>query len=186
MQDKFFTLNEVSKYLKIPKSTLYKLSQRGKIPSIKIGKQLRFRKSSLDNWLSVKEAKLTAAPTKKAKRILLVDDDPLVLKTLAQLLQKHGYIVEPAESGEEALEKAKKSRFDLLVTDIRMPGMDGIETIKRLRQFNADTRRQRIPEIIITGYIDPQSQKEAQTLGISDYLYKPFSIDDFISAVQKN
>ncbi|MCM8797822.1 MAG: helix-turn-helix domain-containing protein [Candidatus Omnitrophica bacterium] len=55
MEEEFFTLEEVSKYLKIPKSTLYKLSQQGKIPSCKIGKQLRFRKSSLDKWISQKE-----------------------------------------------------------------------------------------------------------------------------------
>jgi excisionase family DNA binding protein len=190
--DSFLTLNEVCQYLKISKSTIYKLSEQGKIPSAKIGKQLRFRKSSLDRWLSEKEKQAlpiyttTDKASAKPKNILLIDDDPLVLKSVSKLLKSHGYEVELAASGEEALEKARKSNFNLLIADIRMPGMDGIETIKRIRHLNASARRPAVPEIIITGYIDTNAQKEAAKLGINDYLYKPFSISDFINAVQKN
>jgi len=190
MQDNLFTLIELSKYLKIPKSTLYKLSQRGKIPSVKIGKQLRFRQSSLDKWFAVKENRSIYTPVPKPlpkpKNILLIDDDPLVLKTVGRLLQSHGYKIEQAASGEEAIEKAQNSRFDLIISDIRMPGINGIETLKRIRDLNANANRPAIPEIIITGYIDTQAQQEAANLGISDYLYKPFSIDEFMHAVSKN
>lgn len=198
MEDEFFTINEVSKYLKIPKSTIYKLSQKGQIPSSKIGKQLRFRKSSLDKWLSEKETRSRGNidetfPTpdtprlnsQQTKFVLLIDDDELVLKTLARFLKTYGYNVEPAQSGEEALKKIEKASFDLVITDIRMPGVDGIETIKRIREFHRQRHQPLIPEIIITGYIDTQSQREAESLGITDYIYKPFAIPDFIKTVKK-
>lgn len=187
MEEKFFTLQEISQYLNISKSTLYKLSQRKKIPSVKIGKQLRFRKSSIDNWLTEKElgALPPAGAVIKPRFILLVDDDPLVLKTLSRFLVSRNFRVEAAQSGEEALEKAGKFNFDLLITDMKMPGIDGIGTIKGIRQIRSKGNKPPIPEIIITGYIDTKAQTEAESLGITDYLYKPFIISDFIQTVKE-
>lgn len=185
MDDRFFTIDEVAKYLKIPKSTLYKLSEKGKIPSVKIGKQLRFRKSSLNQWLSEKENQSDKDINAKAKNILLVDDDTLVLKTVGKLLRMHGYNVEPAESGEEALKKVGNCGFDLIIADVRMPGIDGIQTIQEIRQLQLSQNRSSIPEIIITGYMDTQKQQEAERLGITDYIYKPFATVDFIRTVKE-
>jgi len=186
MDDKLFTIDEVSAYLNIPKSTIYKLSQTSKIPSIKIGKQLRFRESSIDNWLSHNESgSINKDKPATKKHILLIDDDQLVLKTLANFLRPHGYNVEPVESGEEALKKASTSHFNLIITDIRMPGIDGIETIKRLRELNQKQNKLMTPEIIITGYADTEKEKEAERLGIKDYIYKPFMTNEFISKVEK-
>ena len=184
MEEKIFTLKDVSQYLKIPKSTLYKLSEKGQIPSVKIGKQLRFRKSSLNQWLSEKENQSDKDISVKAKNILLVDDDTLVLKTVGKLLRMHGYNVEPAESGEEALKKVENCGFDLVIADVRMPGMDGIQTIQKIRQFQLSQNRPAIPEIIITGYMDTQKQQEAEGLGITDYIYKPFATVDFIRTIK--
>jgi len=190
MEDKLLTLTEVSAYLKIPKSTLYKLVEKKEMPSCKIGKQLRFRKSSLDSWLSDKENKLTppeTPPKPKAKQLLLIEDDELVSKAIARLLKTHGYTLEVAYSGEEALEKVKnlKLAFDLIITDIRMPGIDGIETLKRIREFYQALSRPHPAEIIITGYTDGKPEQEAQELGISDYLYKPFVTTDFMRTIEK-
>jgi excisionase family DNA binding protein len=196
MEDKFFTIEDVARYLKIPKSTLYKLSQKGRIPSVKIGKQLRFRKSSLDNWLNKEEHQSTRAPehqdsepanslTRKPGNILLIDDDTLVLKAVSKLLQLHGYSVTAAESGQSALEKIKDAVFNLVITDIRMPGLDGIETIKRIREFNMDSNRPQAPEIIITGYTDPAVELKAAELGITDYVYKPFLNSEFMDIVNR-
>lgn len=189
-QDQFLTLDEVSKYLKIPKSTLYKLSQRGKIPSLKIGKQLRFRKTSLDIWVTEKEkgssiSKDETPQPQKPKHVLLIDDDELVLKTLARILKTNGYDVEPAENGEEALGKARNLNFDLVITDMRMPGMDGIETIKRIREVNRIANKPSTPEIIISAYMDTEAERQAQNLGITDYVYKPFAVNDFMDTVKR-
>jgi len=192
MEERLFSIDEISKYLNIPKSTIYKLSQDKKIPSVKIGKQLRFRKSSIDKWLSEKESHnaspifVNNSPDQKqaSKRILLVDDDQMVLKTITKLLAVYGYAVEPAESGEEALLKVKAADFDLLITDIRMPGINGIETIKRMRELNANTTKSGMPEIVITGFADTAIEEQARSIGITDYMYKPFATTDFIKTVE--
>lgn len=179
MEDKLFTLDEVVEYLNISKSTLYKLSQRKELPSVKIGKQLRFRKSSLDIWLAKKEGR-----DLKPKHLLLVEDDKLVLKSIGRLLNTHGYLIDTAENADEALEKVKKNTFDLIISDVRMPGMDGIEAIKRIREFNYGLKRPVLPEIVITGYLDTEAQQRADNLGIKDYIHKPFSTEDFLKVVE--
>lgn len=185
-EEKFFTIYEVSNYLKIPKSTIYKLSQSGRLPSCKIGKQLRFKKSSIDKWLHEQETRATKEKTVYARSILLIDDDKLVLKALSRFLHMHGYNVEPAESGEEALEKITKHhiKIDLVITDIRMPGIDGIETIKRLREFHHKHHSRSVPEIVITGFMDQEAELEAEKLGIRDYIYKPFVTTEFIKTIE--
>lgn len=187
MEDTFLSIEEVVEYLKIPKSTIYKLSQKGQIPSLKIGKQLRFRKSSLDKWLIEKEqgSLVVESGVPNQKQILLIDDDSLVLKTLSRLLESSGYRVEPVQSGEEALERIRKLNFDLVITDIRMPGIDGIETIKRIRDVYRKSNKSPISEIIITGYIDTEAQHQAERLNISDYVHKPFAISNFLDLVRK-
>lgn len=198
MEDKFFSINEVSAYLKIPKSTLYKLSETGKIPSVKIGKQLRFRKSSLDRWFSGKETdSFVCAPCAplalqagqesqpKIKNVLVVDDDKLVLKSIAAFLNTCGYNVDSAGSGEEALEKVKSKSFDLIIADVRMAGLDGIETIEKIREFCNKSKKTPPQEIIITGYMDTEAEQRANKLGITDYIYKPFAVTDFIGIVKK-
>ena len=196
MEDEFFSINEVSTYLKIPKSTLYKLSETGKIPSVKIGKQLRFRKSSLDKWVSKQEREslipdseppLALAITQEAKPkdVLIIDDDHLLLKSIAKFLKIYGYNTESVLSGIEALEKVKNTNFDLIIADVRMAGLDGIETIEKIREFYIKSKKTLPQEIIITGYMDTIAEKRASRLGIEDYIYKPFAISDFISVVKK-
>ena len=186
MDEKFFTLDEVSKYLNIPKSTIYKLSQTVKMPSVKIGKQLRFRKSSIDSWITVKEGRKPETKNKEAKYILLIDDDQSVLKTIANFLRINGYNVEPVESGEEALKQAEKRNFNLIISDIKMSGMNGIETIKRIRELNRAQSRPAAREIFITGYADGDVEQEAERLGVADFIYKPFVTDEFIKIIENN
>ncbi|MFA4889979.1 MAG: response regulator, partial [Candidatus Omnitrophota bacterium] len=179
-QDEVFSLAEVSAYLKIPKSTIYKLCQKGKLPAVKIGKQLRFRKSSLEQWFKEKES-----IQQPAKAILVIDDDPLVLKSLAKFLKTRGYSVDTAQDAQEAFAKVEKLKFDLIVTDIRMPKINGIEAIKRIRLINRQYNRAQVPEVIISGYLDTAAEQEAQSLGVGDYLYKPFALNDFMQVVQE-
>lgn len=196
MEDKFFSLNELSAYLKIPKSTLYKLSETGKIPSVKIGKQLRFRKSSLDKWVSEKERgslipfsepPLSPLATQEAKprNVLIIDDDPLVIKSIGKLLRIYGYNTETALSGTEALERVKSKSFDLVIADVRMSGLDGIETIARIREFCRNLQQPLPQEVVITGYMDTTAEERASRLGIEDYLYKPFALSEFLGTVRK-
>jgi excisionase family DNA binding protein len=192
MEDKLLTIGEVSKYLRIPQSTIYKLSRKKELPSCKIGKQLRFRKSSVDGWLTAQEAadaKIDNRPSGQAaaKRILLIDDDAIVLRTMTKFLQRAGYHVEPANNGEEAVAKVRTGRpdFDLIITDVRMPGIDGIETIKTIRGLLTKRKKPSVPEIVITGYMNPDAERQAQRLKIADYVHKPFSIGEFLETINR-
>lgn len=119
------------------------------------------------------------------KTILIIDDDRLVLKTLARYLKNCGFSVVQAMSGVEALEKVEISVPDLIISDIRMPGMSGIETIRRIRE-QANNHKKSIPVIVITGYAGDEPSIQDGTLGIAGYLYKPFEIDEFIKVVKDN
>ena len=132
-------------------------------------------------------------PNIHVKDILLIDDEVLITKTLSGLLGKQGYVsVTAVNSGEEALKaisnlkSKKKKEFDLIITDIRMPGLDGIKTIRRIKEVVHQTDGRQSPVIFMTGYGGNQSQKDAEDLGYVDFLYKPFDIDDFLGTVRKH
>jgi len=120
-----------------------------------------------------------------AKRILLIDDEELITKSLSRLLSKEGYEVIISKSGLEGLEQVKQGIFDLIVSDVRMPDMDGIETITKIRQYLKKSGKKTIPEILITGYADAGKFEKATDLKITDYIYKPFETADFIAAVKR-
>jgi YesN/AraC family two-component response regulator len=120
-----------------------------------------------------------------AKNILIIDDEELVTESLKRLLKKEGYNAEIAKSGKEALEKVKKTVFDLIISDVRMPEMDGIETIKQIRVHLEKTGKKPIPEVLITGYADADKYENANELEIADYLYKPFDNAEFLRIVKK-
>lgn len=120
------------------------------------------------------------------KNILVIDDENLVSKSLKRLLSKEGFNAVVAASGEEAIEKLKAANFDLVICDVRMPKLDGIETIERLRQVQKEAGRKPIPEIFITGYADEDRYKSALKLGVTDYIFKPFDIQQFLEAIKKN
>ncbi len=119
------------------------------------------------------------------KRILVIDDDILVLKSVSALLRRQGYVVEEVQSGMEALEKIETNIFDLIVCDMRMPCMDGIQTVTEIRNRIKEKKCPAIPEIILTGYAEESLKKKASLMKVACYLYKPFDISEFIAAVQK-
>lgn len=120
------------------------------------------------------------------KKILVIDDEELVIKSVEKILKKEGYKVIVCRRGAEAIDAVKKEHIDLIVCDIRMPNLSGIETIKTIRDIRQQHSQLRIPEILMTGYADQEANAEAEKLMVSDYLYKPFDLRDFLSSVKKN
>ncbi len=115
-----------------------------------------------------------------AEKILVVEDDPLMLSALEILLEDEGYDVATASSGMEAIEKAKSERYDLVVSDVRMAEMDGIETLTNVKQQQPDAR-----SIVITGYASPDIPVQAIKLGVDDYIMKPFDDRQFVASVKR-
>ncbi len=107
---------------------------------------------------------------KATKRVLVIDDDPVVGKSFDRVLAAKGYAVITATSGEEALDRLAREDYDVVYTDIRMPGLDGMEVARRVR-----ASRPWLPVVIITGYGTPANESEAKTLGVEAFLHKPLS-----------
>ena len=117
------------------------------------------------------------------KKILLIDDDILVLKTLSKLLTREGYLIESAKTALEGLEKAKNLQVDLIICDIKMPQLDGIELVNELREFNKAEHRHNVPIMFITGYASENLPAEAVRLGITHYIIKPFDLKTLLNSV---
>jgi len=113
------------------------------------------------------------------RNILLVDDEEVVCRGCQRIFEEEGYTVQMALSGKEGLEKAHKERFDVIITDLKMPDMSGLDVIKDIKQNQPD-----VPVIMITGYASVQTAVEATKIGADDYIPKPFNPDEIIEAVE--
>ena len=118
-----------------------------------------------------------------AKKILVIDDEELVTTSLKNFLKKEGYIVFIAQSYQEAMMRVEENTFDLIVSDIRMPGKDGIETIQSIREYLLKNNKKLIPEVLITGFADESKYKKALELEVKAYIKKPFNINDLLEAI---
>jgi two-component system, NtrC family, response regulator PilR len=111
--------------------------------------------------------------------ILVVDDERSMRDFLKILLQKEGYMVVTAHNGESALECLANQEFDLIITDIRMPGMGGLELLGAVKEQNPD-----LPVIIITAFASPDDAVQAMKNGAFDYISKPFNVDEIKSVIE--
>lgn len=112
--------------------------------------------------------------------ILLVDDNAEILENTAELLGLMDYTVYKAKNGVQGLEMAREHRPKLIISDVIMPKMDGLEMLKALK---ADPEMASIPVILITARVDKASMEEAVKLGAATYLTKPFSNEDLLQIV---
>jgi excisionase family DNA binding protein len=188
MEEGFLTTEEVLEYLQVNLRTVYRLIKAGKIPAVRVGRQWRFRKRDIDAWLEsqrpravrpVAFARGPAIPTGRP-RVLVVDDEASIRDLLSKTLALAEYDVDLAPDGRSALDRLRLIPYDLLITDLRMPGVDGLTVIKEARRLKAD-----IPVIIITGFSSEASAIEAVNLGVSGYLTKPFRVPRVLSVAAK-
>ncbi len=107
---------------------------------------------------------------KALRKVLVVDDDPVVGKSFDRVLSGKGYAVITAASGAEALDKLAREDYDVVFTDIRMPGMDGLEMAERVK-----ARQPWLPVVIVTGYGNEANEARAKDIGASGFLHKPLS-----------
>lgn len=106
----------------------------------------------------------------KGSRILLVDDEVVFTTNMSKLLTSRGYRVTAVNSGDAAIQELEKNDYDVVVLDLKMPGMDGMEVLRRIRK-----RWPTIPVAIVTGHGTIELAVEAMKLGAIDFIQKPFS-----------
>jgi excisionase family DNA binding protein len=190
MDESFLTTEEVLDYLQVNLRTVYRLIKAGKIPAVRVGRQWRFRKRDIDAWLESQRPRSSrpapSAPARAAAaavgrpRVLVVDDEASIRDLLSKTLALAEYDVDLAPDGRTALERLRIIPYDLLITDLKMPGVDGLAVIREARRLKAD-----IPVIIITGFSTEASAIEAVNLGVSGYLTKPFRVPRVLAAASK-
>jgi len=108
-----------------------------------------------------------------------MEDEMNIARGLEMVMREEGYDVDLADTGQRALDKFRVSEFDLLVADLRLPDMDGMDVIQQVRE-----KRPKTNVVIITGYPSVSSAVQAVRMGVSDYLRKPFTEDEFKTAVK--
>lgn len=113
--------------------------------------------------------------------ILVIDDQPIVAGALAESLQVAGNQVIIAGGGEEGLAILEKVRPDAVFLDLVMPGMDGLEVLRRIRE-----RDTRLPVVILSGWVSPESVERARQLGVSDVLSKPEALKNAVEALSRS
>jgi excisionase family DNA binding protein len=184
----FLTTEEVLDYLQVNLRTVYRLIKAGKIPAVRVGRQWRFRKRDIDVWLesqrprqATRSRPAQSAPTPVGRpRILVADDEEVVRDLLSKTLALAEYDVDVVPDGRSAVDRLRVLPYDLLITDLKMPGIDGLSVIREARSLNAC-----IPIIIITGFSTEASAIEAVNLGVSGYLTKPFRIPRVLSVAAR-
>lgn len=112
--------------------------------------------------------------------ILVVDDEENARKGLSKILEKEGYAVEMAANGKEAIDALKRLSFDLVITDMRMPLMDGFEVLREIKKMDDD-----IGVIMITAYGEVESYLEAMNLGAFEYINKPVRVNELKRVITK-
>ena len=192
IDETFLTTEEVLEYLQVNLRTVYRLIKAGKIPAVRVGRQWRFRKRDIDAWLDSQRLRggaraAAAAPVRRVPptgaarpRVLVVDDEASIRDLLAKTLALAEYDVDVAPDGRSALERMRMYPYDLLIADLKMPGMDGLTVIREAKRYKAD-----LPVIIITGFSTESSAIEAVNLGVAGYLTKPFRVPQVLSAAAK-
>ncbi len=113
------------------------------------------------------------------KRIIVVDDEDIIREGMRRILSNSGFVVEAFANGYLALEKLQNAFFDLLITDLKMPGMSGMDVLKSIKVLQPE-----MPVIMITGYSSVDTAVEAMKIGAVDYIGKPFTPDEIVAKVE--
>ena len=176
MAEELMTVKELSQYIHVNRMTVYKLARKGKMPAVKIGSEWRFKKKQIDDWLenrseAGKEEEEVIKETAE-REILVVDDDEAIRDFLTRILTREGYQVAVAPDGQKALDIARERELSLVFLDIKMPGMNGIDTLRVLKRIDKD-----IQVVMVTAYATVDTAVEAMRFGAFDYMRKPFDKD---------
>ncbi len=165
------TLEEVADFLRVTKQTIHRLLERRGIPAMRVGRQWRFDKASIDVWLRQSSAEIVA-------NILVIDDDETLCALFQDSLQGDGHRVTVVSESSKGLELVRNRDYDLVFLDLKMPEMDGAELFRQIRVAKPD-----LPVTIITGYPDSDLMMSALAHGPLGVMKKPFRGSDILTAL---
>lgn len=117
------------------------------------------------------------------KKILVIDDEDLLIRTMNRLLEKNGHQVYSVKNGQDAVAMIDVEDFDIVISDIRMPGKNGIETIREIQQLLTSKNKKSVAVIFVTGFADKILEEEAAKLSPLAYIHKPFDVSEILKAV---
>ena len=170
-ENEYMTLGEVADYLRVTRKTIYRMIERRAIPTVKVGRQWRFSKNSVDSWLSQNALEEMAS-------ILVIDDDANICSFVRDALEPEGINVSSATDPFQGLDLIKQQNFDLVFVDLKIPEMDGAELIRNIKEIASD-----LPVVIITGYPDSDLMDEALKYGPLAVIKKPLTTANLFTAV---
>ncbi|MCX5692230.1 MAG: response regulator [Candidatus Omnitrophica bacterium] len=177
-------IKQVAEYLQMNKMTVYKLAQKGTIPAFKVASEWRFKKELIEQWLMNQLKGKAGMENLSAemklghdKTVLVVDDEEVIRDFFIRTLT--GYKVLTASNGEEALNIIRKDRPDLVLLDIKMPGIDGIETLKRIKEIDSS-----IVVIMLSAFATLENNMSAARLGAYTSIAKPFDLEEMTSIIK--
>ena len=175
------TTDELLEYLHLNLKTVYRLIRAGKLPAVRVGRQWRFRKQDIDAWLAAESGRDVPRAGRHRSTVLVVDDIEGVRSLIADALATNPDLdVALAADGQSALDLLKSRPVDLLITDLKMPGMDGLTLVRKAREHQPG-----LPVVIITGVPSEASAIDAINLGVSGYLLKPFRVPAVLETVAR-
>jgi excisionase family DNA binding protein len=179
----FLTTEEVLGYLQVNLRTVYRLIDAGKLPAVRVGRQWRFRRSDIDAWLDSQRPAQPEAPRPSASeggKVLVLDSDGTSREFLAGALRSAGYLVDTAPDGLVAAERLKGAAYDLVVTELRVPGLDAFALIREARRATPA-----ITIVVVTAYSSETSAIEALNIGVAGYLVKPCRSTEIVATAAR-
>jgi excisionase family DNA binding protein len=182
MKEDLLRVQDVMKRLSISRRTVYYWIRKEILKPIRLGNCYRFDPRDIDQL--IESGRNVPAP--KQKKILVVDDDFLVRESVKILLGRAGYSITTVPDGKSAVMLSQQQDFNLTLTDMRMPDMDGLETLKAIRKVRAEAGKEIRPEIIMTAYEDSRAKSEAETIGVKQFVMKPFERDYFLDVIKQS
>jgi two-component system response regulator MprA len=124
--------------------------------------------------------RLPSTAVSPAARLLIVDDEPPLREALVDILHGNGFQVDSASDGREALQRLEHTSYDLMVLDIALPGLSGIEVMQRARLMNPD-----LAIVVLTAHAGVDSTIAAVKVGVADYMLKPFEVNDLVLSLSR-
>ena len=167
------TTREAAELLRAHVETVRRLARRGEIPAFKIGKDWRFRRDALLRWTETHDLR------HREPHVLVIDDDKMIRDLLRRLLEPEGYRVATASDGEQGLEYVAHGTPDVVLLDLKMPGTNGVEFLRRFREEHED-----VPVMIVTGYPNSDLMRQAVRYGPITLLPKPVQNQQLLRSVR--